>query len=102
MSRIMDIIDRQGLPRPQTDADWAKYTAEKQIRRAQNVINAVEVLQANGIEFTRDKHNGKVQFIITHENCGIVYYPEEGRWYTVDKEHFGVRNLVKYLLGSVK
>jgi hypothetical protein len=105
MSRIMDILDKQGLPKPETDEQWRQYEADKKARRQTNVLNAAEVLQRNGVKYIRNKSESQTMFEIIDKELGTIrYWPEEGRWIVGSAEapRFGVRNLVKFIKGELK
>jgi len=100
MTTLASIHARQGVT-----LDDESYDAAKEARRIKNVENAREVLNRNKIDYgERPTLLDPPMFIVQmiDENYAIKYHPATGVWYDVDGvRNFGVRNLVRYLKGSV-
>lgn len=103
MTTVQTIRERQGLGRLSPE----EYAKAREDKRAQNVVNAREILQRNGVLY-RDfgRCNGNVHFVIKQGPDEFWYWPEEGLWLNIALEqperHFGCRNLVKHLKGECK
>jgi len=109
MTTIASIRRRQGIAPPITPAQHAEYERAKAERRAKNVVNAVEILTRNHVQFKQRAVTGSsahsVLFAFEVFNpkdiAGITYYPEIGLWHDADGgAHYGCRNLVKHLKGE--
>jgi hypothetical protein len=105
MTQLDRIRVARGGKRPETPEEWERYEADKKARRAKNVANAREVLARNNIEWYERPTFTQVEFRVEDldRKNSIRYYPETGAWLTYEGEqHFGVRNLVRHIKGSIK
>lgn len=107
MTQLNRIIHSRGGKHPETDEEWTAYEKAKLERRAKNVANAREILTRNSIDYIdlgRDG-NSETLFTIYQGNIFLFYLPETGAWWNQagdqKEQHFGARNLVKYLKGEV-
>jgi hypothetical protein len=104
MTTIASIRKRQGIAAPITESQRAEYERAKAKRRGDNVVNAMEILARNGLDWevrNGSAHEGSL-FKVRSGFIVIHYWPEIGRW--IDKDgatRFGCRNLVRYLKGEV-
>lgn len=98
MTTMLDLLKQRGEAEPQTETEWSAYHAKRIGRRNENYLNARQVLAKNQIPY---KELPDKVFVI---EPGIVYYPEQGRWYKPGngQAHYGVRNLVRFLKEGVK
>lgn len=93
---------KQGIPAPRTQAERVAYEAEKAERRLRNVVNAREILERNKIEYRESQLPCGDPVFVIDDGGVITYYPADGRWYTSRRTvHFGCRNLVRFVKGSV-
>lgn len=105
MTQLDRVLVARGGKRPETDAEWAQYAADKAARRIKNVVSAQDCLDRNGVPYVQLAATPEVLLRIALESGGCIhYYPERGLWFCDDEraQHFGVRNLVKHIKGEVK
>lgn len=99
---LLHASKKQGIPAPRTQAERDAYKAEKAERRLRNVANAREILERNAVEFKETPMPCGEPLFVIHVPRTIWYYPADGRWYVCGEPvHFGARNLVRFVKGSV-
>jgi hypothetical protein len=105
MTQLDRIMVARGGKRPETADEWNQYEADKAARRANNVVNAKEVLDRNEVAYIQLTVRPEVllRIALSTGEC-VHYYPERGLWYSGNKgeQHFGVRNLVRHIKGAIK
>ncbi len=101
----------RSLARQKIDVRDVDYEQMKKIRREKNVVNAREILRRNGCSWVEyhSSHADGIAFsvyaaIVPYGTLGapVSYWPETGKWIDRDNHnHYGCRNLVKYLKGEL-